>query len=106
LVTQQEWIVAAAVATPILAFLGALAGHWVRRRSDTELDRWRKREETMRLLRWATELAVARDADRARAGLAVLSALLDSPILDDNDVELVATVTEHVATADPPAADE
>jgi hypothetical protein len=38
-VTQQEWIVAAAVATPFLAFLGALAGHWVRRRSDTELDR-------------------------------------------------------------------
>lgn len=85
------------IATPILAFLGGMLGHLLSRRSATELDRWRKREETMRMLRWATELAIDSDPDRARAGLVVLDALLDSPLLDTDDIELVATVTQYVA---------
>lgn len=85
------------VATPLLAFAGGLAGHLLSRRGAVELDRWRKREETMRLLRWATELATDDDEARARAGLTVLGALLESPLLDDADVELVATITGSVA---------
>jgi hypothetical protein len=83
--------------TPVLAFGGSLFGHLVTRKSATELDRWRKREETMRMLRWSTELAVDRDEDRARAGLVVLRALLDSPLLDEEDIQLVATVAADVA---------
>lgn len=85
------------VATPVLAFLGAMAGHLLLRRTAVELDRWRKREETMRLMRWAVELATDTDQDRARAGLIVLGALLDSPLLDEADIDLVATVAGVVA---------
>ncbi len=85
------------IATPVSAFLGTMLGHFLSRRSAKDLDRWRKREETMRLLRWATELAVDSDPDRARAGLVVLDALLDSPLLDHDDAQLVSTVTRYVA---------
>lgn len=91
------------VATPLLAFGGGLTGHLLGRRGAVELDRWRKREETMRLLRWATELATDADDARARAGLTVLEALLESPLLDDADVALVATIAGSVALgASPP----
>lgn len=88
---------ASAVATPVLAFTGALVGHRVSRRSALELDRWRKREETMRMLRWATEFAVDSDVDRARAGVLVLVGLIDSPLLDEDDNALVSSVLGHVA---------
>lgn len=96
-----------AIATPLLAFAGAAWGHKVSRKSALELDRWRKREETMRLLRWAVELATDDDEAKAKAGLTVLGALLDSPLLDDADVELVATVVGAVARdlQDDPATD-
>jgi hypothetical protein len=62
----------ALVASPLLAFLGVLLGHRVRRRNALALDRWHKREETMRLLRWETELAVDPEPTRASVGIAVL----------------------------------
>ena len=86
-----------AIATPLLAFAGAGAGHLLSRKAALELDRWRKREETMRMLRWAVELATDDDEARAKAGLTVLSALLDSPLLDAADIELVATVVGAIA---------
>ena len=91
---------AVAIATPLLAFAGAILGHALGRRSSKELDRWRRREETMRLLRWAVELAVSDDPNKARAGVIVLDSLLDSPLLDEEDVELVATVSGFVAKGD------
>ncbi|MGB3763716.1 MAG: hypothetical protein WA966_10870 [Ornithinimicrobium sp.] len=94
------------IATPVLAFAGALVGHVLSRRGALELDRWRKREETMRMLRWATELATDRDTDRAEAGLTVLSALLDSPLLDRADVELVATIAASIALRADPDGDD
>ena len=45
--------------TPAAAFVGALIGHIVSRKGAKELEIWRRREETMRMLRWATELAAA-----------------------------------------------
>lgn len=84
------------VATPVLAFAGAFGGHLLTRKGARELDRWRKREETMRLLRWATELAVEDDKKRSYAGLAVLDALMDSPLLDDEDVDFVSAIVTHV----------
>lgn len=89
------------VATPILAFLGAMGGHWLSRRSALELDRWRKREETMRLLRWATELATDQDETRASTGITVLEALMESALLDEADVEFVASITGSIALGAP-----
>lgn len=48
---MSQWLLLAL--TPVLAFLGALIGHVLTRRASLELDRWRRREETMRMLRWA-----------------------------------------------------
>jgi hypothetical protein len=93
------------LATPLLAFAGAMAGHLLSRRGAVELDRWRKREETMRLLRWAVELATDPTPDRAAAGMTVLSGLLDSPLLDDADVELVASIAGQIARAELPLPD-
>jgi hypothetical protein len=78
-------VVLSALLPGALAFIGALAGHLLSRRSARELDRWRHREETMRLMRWAVELAGASEKPRSRAGLSALTALLDSPLLDEED---------------------
>jgi hypothetical protein len=96
------------IAAPLLGFAGGLVGQLLARRSDVETDRWRKREETMRMLRWATELATDPDQARATAGLTVLDALLDSPLLDDADVEMVSTISGTLAltTRTPPALPE
>jgi hypothetical protein len=80
------------VATPLLAFAGALLGHWLNRRSAAELDRWRRGEETMRMLRWATEIALDDDPRRCEAGAAILAALLRSPLVEPVDVEMVSSV--------------
>jgi hypothetical protein len=82
-----------------LAFIGALAGHLLGRRSAVELERWRHREETMRLMRWAVELAVSDQKSRARAGLTTLTALLDSPMLDPDDVDFMFAIAAEVETA-------
>ena len=90
-----------------LAFVGALAGHVLGRRSARELDRWRRREETMRLLRWAVELAVGADKPRSRAGLSALAALLDSSLLDPDDIGFLFAIAAEVEAAvnSPPGGD-
>lgn len=51
----------------------------------------------------ATELAIDPDAGRTRAGLVVLNQLLDSQLLDDADVDLVASVARYAITEEPDA---
>jgi hypothetical protein len=95
--TVNALVIIVAVATPLLAFAGALVGHIWTRTTAKELDHWRHREETMRLLRWAVELALDPDPRRGSAGVRALAALLDSQLLQDEDVELVASVASAVA---------
>lgn len=77
----------------LLAFTGAFGGHILGRRTAREQDRWRQREETMRLLRWASELATERDdEERHELGAAALRALAESPILDIDDEQFVNSV--------------
>lgn len=88
--------------TPILAFLGGLFGHLISRRGDVELERRSRREEVMRNLRWAAELAVSQDEPKARLGVAQLRSLLDSKIIGDDEKESVqaalgATISPLVA---------
>jgi hypothetical protein len=82
-------------------------------------ERWR-REETMRLLRWAAELAIGRadntDEAGSLAGLQILDALQSSPLLQKEDQKFISAVLEAIVdqaivedeagdpiTADPPA---
>lgn len=75
--------------SPLLAFVGVLAGWLVTRRGATELEARSKREELMRMLRWASELAISEEDPRARLGVAELGVLLNSSLLTEQDVTFV-----------------
>jgi hypothetical protein len=75
--------------TAALAFIGALLGGLFSRRTAKELDKWRQREETMRLLRWAIGLSVSEAPLNSTLGTAVLENLLTSNLLKDEDREFV-----------------
>ena len=82
--TVPTWTaVVVSVGTPIVTFVGVLIAQVVGRKGDRELETRSKREETMRNLRWAAELAVSTDEAEAKLGVAQLNALGDSTMLDD-----------------------
>jgi hypothetical protein len=93
------WVaVVIAVASPLLAFAGVLVGQWLARKSAHESEtRWR-REETMRMLRWAAEMAAEASVVRSKVGLAALDALDGSELLQDDDQELITAVLRVVIT--------
>jgi len=68
--------------SPVLTFVGVLIAQSITRRGDTELETRSRREEVMRNLRWAAELAVSDDGNHARLGLAQIKALAESDMLD------------------------
>jgi hypothetical protein len=76
-----------AFGTPALAFAGGLIGQLVTRRGAVELEKRSKREEVMRILRWAAELGVSADEAKARLGRAELDTLLDADLLDEEERE-------------------
>jgi hypothetical protein len=82
------------VTTPLLAFAGSFLGHLLARKGAKELDRWRRREETMRMLRWAAEKAVDHDQRIAEIGMTALTALAGSELLQQEDRDLIDAVTQ------------
>jgi hypothetical protein len=80
--------------TPVLAFAGGLVSQLITRRGAVELDKRSKREEVMRVLRWAAELGVAADEGKARLGRAQLETLLDSELLDEKERDFVQVALE------------
>lgn len=75
--------------SPALAFAGVVIGQAVTRRGARELEFRSKREEVMRILRWAAELAVSEDQAHSRLGVAELGALLQSELLDEEEKDFV-----------------
>lgn len=73
----------------MLAFVGVVVGQAVTRRGERELEFRSKREEVMRVLRWAAELAVSDDQAHSRLGVAELGALLQSELLDEEEKDFV-----------------
>lgn len=71
--------------SPVLAFVGVMFGQYISRRGARELEIRSKREEVMRNLRWAAELAVSDDEDQARLGVEQLRALLESRMLGSSE---------------------
>jgi hypothetical protein len=92
--TWAVWTLA--FATPLLAFVGVVIGQVITRRGATELEIRSKREEAMRNLRWAAELAVSDDEAHARLGVAQLGALLSSELLDEEEKDFVQAALEAV----------
>jgi hypothetical protein len=100
--TLPTWAVyAVSIGAPALAFLGVLAAQYVPRKGARELESRSKREEVMRNLRWASELAVSDDEGKARLGVAQLAALAQSDLLNEQhqlfiDAALIAVIREPV----------
>lgn len=94
--TSPVWVL---VLTPVASFLGVLVGVWWTRKSARELDTWRRREETMRMVRWAAEQAASPDLRTANIGYVALTALLGSELLQDEDVALISAIAEAGVTS-------
>ncbi len=89
------WAVyAVSLGTPTSAFTGVMLTGWLGRRTATEQETRSRREEVMRLLRWAAELAVSDDDRRAALGVDQLTALSVSSLLDDPEKALVDAALE------------
>ena len=85
------------VLSPLLALGGVALGAYLTRKSDRELDTWRHREETMRMVRWAVEQILNDDDTGTDAGVVTLRSLMRSELLQPEDYELVAALTAAVA---------
>lgn len=74
---------------PVLSAVGAYLGTYLSRRAAVDLEARSRREEVMRNLRWAAELAVSNDAAKARLGIQELEALRDSTMLTPIEQEFI-----------------
>jgi len=103
-VTLPTWAAyMAGIGPPVGAFLGVVVTNRFTRKGQTELETRSKREEVMRNLRWAAELAVSEDEDQAKLGTTELIALGRSDLLDQKEQLFVDAALE--ATVRDPAAD-
>lgn len=85
------------VLSPFLALGGVALGAYLTRKSDRELDTWRHREETMRMVRWAVEQILEGEEAGTDAGVVTLRSLMRSELLQPEDYDLVAALTASVA---------
>jgi len=85
--TWAVWVLS--FGSPLLAFVGVVFGQMITRRGVRELEFRSKREEVMRILRWAAELSVSDEQAHARLGVAELGALLESELLDEEEKDFV-----------------
>lgn len=82
--------------SPILAFVAVLVAQQTNRKGAKELDARSRREESLRTVRWAAELAVDASPRTSRLGVDTLTALLDSGIIDVEWQGLVETALDAV----------
>ncbi len=85
------------VLSPFVALGGVALGAYLTRKGDRELDVWRHREETMRMVRWAVEQILDGDEAGTDAGVVTLRSLMRSELLQPEDYDLVAALTAAVA---------
>jgi ethanolamine ammonia-lyase small subunit len=85
------------VLAPAFSFAGAYLGYRRARAADLALDRWRRREETMRMVRWAADHALADDEALRPVGVSALAALRRAELLQPEDERLVEEIAEAVA---------
>jgi hypothetical protein len=85
--TWAVWVLS--FGSPVLTATVALIGQRISRRGTQELESRSKREEVMRSLRWAAELAVSDDVRKARLGNRELRALQNSRLLSPTEVDFI-----------------
>lgn len=95
--TLPTWAVyAVSLGTPIFTFLGVLLAQFIARIGAREMEARSRREEVMRNLRWAAELAVSEADGMADLGVAQLTALLESDLLDESEKVFVEAALDPV----------
>lgn len=82
--------------SPVLTFAGVVIAQRITRRGALELETRSRREEVMRNLRWAAELATSDEESHARLGVAELEALGRSDLLDDHQRLFIDAALEAV----------
>jgi uncharacterized protein (DUF4213/DUF364 family) len=101
------WVaIALAAGSPILSLVGVLIAQLFSGRVAGQTDKRQRREETMRTLRWAADLAASIDVSKAAVGIAALNALDKSTLLDTDDQKLITAVLESVLSLVVQAYDE
>lgn len=95
-----------AVGTPALTFASVWLANRVSRQGDEETEKRSLREETMRNLRWAAELALDDDPKRALLGLKELEALETADMLDDEQKVFVTAALDAVVAGPESTLDE
>lgn len=81
--TWAVWVLS--FGSPALTAVIAVVAQYLNRRAARELETRSRREEVLRNLRWAAELAVSEDVRQARLGMEELQALRDSQILSSTE---------------------
>jgi hypothetical protein len=77
--TLPIWAVyTVSLGAPLMAFLGVLIAQFVLRLGATELDRRSRREEGLRMFRWAAEHAAGPDPALVKLGTSTIEGLRDS----------------------------
>ncbi len=105
--TIPTWLaIGVAVGTPLLTFVGVWLANRVSRRGDEESETRSRREETMRNLRWAAELALDDDPKRALLGFKELEALETADMLDDEQKVFVTAALSAVVAGPESTIDE
>ena len=105
--TLPTWAVyAVSFGTPAVTFAGVMLAQMLSRKGARELEVRSRREETMRNLRWAAELAVKEDDRMADLGVAQLAALLESDLLDESEKVFVEAALDAVYEAPEDELDE
>ena len=94
---EWPWAALSVVLAPAFAFAGAYLGYRRARAADLALDRWRRREETMRMVRWAADKALDDDESLRPVGVSALTALRHAELLQPEDEILVEEIAEAVA---------
>lgn len=85
--TWAVWVLS--FGSPTLTAIIAIIGQSISRRGVKELEQRSRREEILRNLRWAAELAVSDDTGRARLGLQELQALHESDLLSSSEERFI-----------------
>ena len=102
--TWAYWLTA--FGAPIAGVFGVLYGHRVTRRGLIDADRWRRREETMRMLRWSAESVGSGDERMSRIGVASLIGLIESEMLQNEDLAYIEAVARAAVEEVPDPGEE
>lgn len=77
-----------------ITLIGVFISQYTNRKSSIENNIWNKREETYKNIRWACEQATDNNLNKNTIGLAMLSSLVNSELLQKEDLEIIENMLD------------